>query len=133
MKKIFTILIILAGGLIFMSFTVPKESGTTTKQNSNLIIPKGAHALIMQHCYMCHNSKSRDIKPKKKLNFDLLAQMPLPGLVGKLQGIHDVVAKGKMPPQKFLEHHPDKALSAKDKSLLENWAVATADSLMKNK
>jgi hypothetical protein len=82
---------------------------------------------------MCHNTKSRDKKPKKKLNFDLLTQMPLPGLVGKLQGIYDVVDSSKMPPKRFLEHHPDKNLSPKDRIRLAQWAISSADSLMKNK
>lgn len=127
-------MIIMAGGLIFMSFTVPKQDGTTPKkQKANIVIPEGVHALIMKHCYMCHSTKSKDKKPKKKLNFDLLTQMPLPGLVGKLQGIHDVVDSSKMPPKKFLEHHPDKALTASEKVFLAHWAVSSADSLMKNK
>lgn len=127
-------MIILAGGLIFMSFTISKGNGTMAKTHkANIVIPKGVHALIMQHCYMCHNTKSRDIKPKKKLNYDSLTQMPLPELVGKLQNIKDVLTKGKMPPKKFLEHHPDKALSASQRSFFANWATRSADSLLKYK
>ena len=117
-----------------MSFTVPQGNGTTTKsQKDNLVIPKGVHAVIMKHCFMCHNTKSKDEKPKKKLSYDILTHMALPDIVAKLQNISDVLNKDKMPPQKFLEHHPEKALNATDKSLLANWALSSADSLLRYK
>ena len=134
MKKILSTLIILAGGLVFMSFTVPQGNVTTTKnKKANLVVPKGVHAVIMEHCYMCHNLKSRGEKSKKKLNFDLLTHMPLPEIVAKLQNIADVLNNDKMPPKKFLAAHPDKALNAKDKELMTVWAISSADSLMRNK
>lgn len=56
--------------------------------------------------------------------------MLLPDIVAKLQDNHDVLNKNKMPPRKFLKHHPDKALNAKDKNLLANWAISSAESLI---
>ncbi|MBE0649751.1 MAG: heme-binding domain-containing protein [Bacteroidales bacterium] len=134
MRKILTTMIILAGGLIFMSFAVVPENNSMNKsQKANLVIPNGVHSVIMQHCFMCHNMKSRGVKSKEKLNFDLLTHMELPTIVAKLQNISDAVNNDKMPPKKFLEHHPEKALNAYDKSLLTKWAVASADSLLRNK
>lgn len=134
MKKILSTLIVLAGGLVFMSFTSAEGNGTMAKsQKENIVIPSGVHAVIMKNCYMCHNLKSRGVKSKEKLNFDLLTHMALPDIVAKLQNIGDVLNNDKMPPKKFLEAHPDKAINAKDKSLLKDWAVASADSLVRNK
>jgi hypothetical protein len=127
-------MIILAGGLIFASFTYAQGNGTMMKsQKANLVIPAGVHSIIMQHCFMCHNTKSRGTKSKEKLSFDLLTHMELPTIVAKLQNISDELNNDKMPPKKFLEHHPEKALNAKDKSTLTLWAIASADSLMRHK
>ena len=134
MKKILTTMIILAVGLIFTNFASAQGNGAMMKsQKANLVIPAGVHSVIMQHCFMCHNTKSRDTKPKEKLSFDLLTHMDLPTIVAKLQNISDEVNNDKMPPKKFLEHHPEKALNAKDKDILTVWAIASADSLIRHK
>ncbi len=117
-----------------MSFTAISGNGTMKKsQKENIVIPSGVHAVIMKHCYMCHNMKSHSEKSKKKLNFDLLTHMALPEMVAKLQNVADVLNNDKMPPKKFLAAHPEKALNTKDKSLLIVWAISSADSLVRNK
>lgn len=134
MKKILTTMVILAGSLIFTNFTFAQGTGMMKKsEKTNLVIPTGVHSVIMQHCFMCHNTKSRGEKSKEKLNFDLLTHMDLPTIVAKLQNISDAVNNDKMPPKKFLEHHPEKALNAKDKDVLTVWAIASADSLIRHK
>ncbi len=127
-------MIILAGGLIFSNGTFAQGNETMQlSKKANLVIPSDVHKVIMQHCFMCHNTKSRDEKPKKKLSFDILTHMDLPTIVAKLQNITDAVNNDKMPPKKFLEHHPDKALTAQDKNALVVWAISSADSLLRHK
>ena len=46
--------------------------------------------------------------------------------------IAEVVEKGEMPPEKFLERYPDKQLSDEEKAKLAEWAKKEAQKLIGN-
>jgi hypothetical protein len=50
-------------------------------------------------------------------------------LAGTLKGIQEQVDSLKMPPAKFLEKYPDRALSGEQKEVLITWAAQTLENL----
>lgn len=94
-------------------------------------IPDDVNQIFEKSCYGCHNMESSNEKGKKKLMIDELSNLSKAKLVGKLGDIGEVVAKNDMPPKKFLEKYPDKALTDDEAKRLKEWAESTVDDLMK--
>lgn len=89
--------------------------------------------VLENSCIGCHNTDSKNIKGKNKLNFDELKDGSLTKgkLLGKLGGIKKTLEEGTMPPEKFLKKYPDRALSDADSKLLIAWVNAQAKANMK--
>jgi hypothetical protein len=93
-------------------------------------MPENVKAVIDNKCFGCHNVESTSDKAKEKLLFDGLDELSKVELVGTLGDIEKVLDEDKMPPEKFLEKKPEMKLTADEKLVLKEWAVATADNLM---
>ena len=123
MKKIVVLTIVALVGLAFYNFSSP-----VLKKSEHLVVvdsiamPDNVKAIVENSCYGCHNSESKSEKGKKKLQFDQLDKLSAFKAVGKLSDIQEVLQKGKMPPEKFLEKYPDHALKDDQKQTLMNWA-----------
>lgn len=114
-----------------VSFTSNKEV-TIVNSSPNDVkfeIPNEIQTVIDNSCYGCHNNDSKSAKSKMKLNFDKMADMKTGKLVSKLSKISKVLKKGKMPPQKFLDHYPDKALSKEDSEAIIAWTDGLTEKL----
>ncbi|MFK5856709.1 MAG: heme-binding domain-containing protein [Bacteroidota bacterium] len=124
MKNLTLVLIISALSITVLSFSDSKK--TTELESSNdkvsFEMPTDVKTVIDNTCYGCHNSGSKSTKGKMKLKFDKMPDMKTGKLVGKLSKISKVIKKDKMPPKKFLEHYPEKALSKEDSELIVSWA-----------
>lgn len=116
--------------LIGSGFTL-KKTFQTLNPEDNIVIPENIQAIIDHSCFGCHNVDSQSDKAKKKLLFDELAQLPKAKIVAKLGDISEMVGKGEMPPEKFLEKFPDKALSEEQAKTLKDWADNAAEELLK--
>jgi len=124
MKNVIIVLAISAISLTVLSFTDIKPTTNIQSGNSEVTfnIPADVQSIIDKSCYGCHNSESSSIKGKMKLNFDKMPDMKTGKLVGKLSKISKSVKKGKMPPEKFLNKYPDKALTQEESNILTSWA-----------
>jgi len=124
MKNVIIVLAISAISLTVLSFTDIKPTTNIQSGNSEVTfnIPTDVQSIIDKSCYGCHNSESSSIKGKMKLNFDKMPDMKTGKLVGKLSKISKSVKKGKMPPEKFLNKYPDKALTQEESNILTSWA-----------
>lgn len=89
------------------------------------------NAIVKNSCFGCHNSMSRNDKAKEDLSFDHWADMKTIHKIGILQDITSTVEEGEMPPKRFLERNPDKALDADQKKLLLDWVKSESDVLLK--
>jgi cytochrome c553 len=128
MKYTISLSVFLFTAFAFMSFySKPSDKGGMMSHSKNFEIPADVNKIIQRSCFGCHNSDSKNLKGKKKLEFDKLAHLKTYKLVGKLQDIADVLKDNKMPPKKFLARHPEKALRAEEKDLVANWASETAE------
>lgn len=130
MKKLATMaLIVLAGFILFSSKSSVTEPANQTKADAAFVIPDDVMAVIDQSCYGCHNSESKNKDASKALEFDKLGSLKNFVLISILEDIHKEVDSLKMPPQKFLERYPERALTGEQKALLMSWASETADNL----
>ncbi len=121
MRNYLVLAFILLGGLFFMNFktTVSEPSGSDAVAYE---VPADVQQLIDNSCYGCHNSDSKNLKGKKKLSFDKMADLKIFKQIGKLEAISDVLTEGDMPPKKFLQKMPDAKMSTEEIALMGNWA-----------
>ena len=52
-------------------------------------------------------------------------------MISAYKDIQETIEKNEMPPKKFLEKYPDRALSEDQKKMLIEWAKKEAESLVK--
>ena len=116
---------------LFSNITV---SNTLTSENTSgptaLEIPEDVQKTINNNCFGCHNLESKNEKGKKALLFDTLDSLSVSKLVGTLAEIAEEGDEGNMPPAKFLEHYPEKALTKAQSKALVKWANSKAESLL---
>lgn len=132
MKKIaFTVLglVIVATVTAFVldEGNVPSEK-KVSMESLEVVKPTAAD-VIDNKCYGCHNSESKNEKGRKKLSFDTFDELSTAKKIAKYEGIHEVVSEGEMPPEKFLNKYPDKALTDEEKEILLGWAKSEGDKL----
>ncbi len=132
MKRIFLNLWIPALVFVWLwgsSFRPVQQPVSPYVSGQSFEIPEQVQTIIQHACYGCHHTASKNLKGKKKLDFDKLAGLKTYKLAGKMQDIVDVLKKGKMPPKKFLAKYPDKALKQAEKEQMLSWARATIQKL----
>lgn len=93
-------------------------------------IPEHVLTILNSKCVGCHNTDSRNEDAKKKLDFKKWEELSVVKKVGSLADIKDMLEKGKMPPDKFLNRFPDKALTPVERDSLIEWTRKTAIKLM---
>lgn len=97
-------------------------------------ISKKADAVIQNKCYGCHSPDAKGDKSKAALNWDELSGLDNATQLEKLNNIASVISKGSMPPKKFLEKMPEKALTAAETAAMSKWvskAIKKAEKKMK--
>lgn len=94
-------------------------------------MPDTVKAIIDKSCVGCHNTDSRNDDAKKELDFKKIETLSKIKKIGTYKEISEVLEKNEMPPKKFLERFPDKALSDTEKKVLMNWAKKESEALVK--
>lgn len=135
MKKTLTILVpallfIFSFSIMFDSEKIEEPIGVQAETVA-YDIPADVKAVLDKSCMGCHNDASKNNKGKMKLNFDNFTNgsYSTGKQIAKLNGTAKVVDNGKMPPKKFLEKYPDRALSAEQAKLVSDWAKAQSEAL----
>jgi hypothetical protein len=93
-------------------------------------IPEDVLTILSTHCYTCHTTGARSEDALKKVDFKKWNEYSDVKKVGILNDIKEVAEKGKMPPEKYLNKYPEKALSAEDRERIVEWAGEAAVKLM---
>lgn len=91
----------------------PLASGIST-------IPPEVNSLLKTACTTCHSNEGRD-KPKAKVNFSVWEEYNSVEKSMIAAAISDEVKKGSMPPKRFLESHPDAALTEAQINQIVQW------------
>ncbi|WP_321344118.1 heme-binding domain-containing protein [uncultured Draconibacterium sp.] len=124
MKKSFSIF----AAFFFMLTIVAWGTNKPSKTNA---MPDDVKAVIENSCFGCHNTDSRNEDGKKELDFNKLDSLSKIKMISTYKEIGEVLEKNEMPPKKFLERFPDKALSEDHKQLLLDWSKKEAEALVK--
>jgi mono/diheme cytochrome c family protein len=132
-RMIFTSILGTAAALALLSFQ-PCGDGNSPpvmqehKQDAGM--PEDVQQVFSNSCYDCHSAGSSNVKGKSKLNFSSWNELSAAKKVGKLESISEVVKSGDMPPARYLEKNPDKALSQESKDLLSKWIQEESKKLL---
>jgi mono/diheme cytochrome c family protein len=108
-----------------------RSEKTFLNPEETFAIPEDIQTIFDKSCFGCHNVEATSDKAKKKLLIDQMQELSKAKLVAALGDIAEVVEKGDMPPQKFLDKYPDKALTQEEAAKVKEWAETTADELLK--
>lgn len=93
-------------------------------------IPADVKEILKATCYDCHSQESSNKKAKDALIFDKWDSYKDSKKISKLDAICEVISKDKMPPEKYLEKNPEKALSDDQKVVVCSWTDKEATKLM---
>jgi hypothetical protein len=123
MKKLLIIPgLLLTGFLLFQAFTGPVQDETPNTS--------AAWQILKTSCYDCHSDLSKNFKAKTVLNFDKWDTYNTGKKISRLADICDHIEKEKMPPKKYLESNPGKALSDEAKKAVCTWTDEETEKLM---
>ncbi len=122
-------------GVIFIVYVILLEtskivnedsfmSGNNVNTEKSIVIPVNIQKVIDNSCIGCHNTKSKNKKGKMKLDFDKMTNgdYSVGKTSSKLRGIIKELNEKKMPPEKFLNKYPERAISSEEAKLLVDWA-----------
>ena len=102
----------------------------TPNPSDEIVMPENVKSIVDAKCYGCHSPEGKSDKAKDKLLWDELSNLSKIKQISKLDNISEVVEKGDMPPEKFLESHPDKKLTDEEAKILKDWAISTAQKIL---
>lgn len=129
MKKIQLIPALLMAFLMIGQLAVASENPLIKKKV--ITMPENVKKVIDNSCFGCHNTDSRNDDAKEELDFKTLDQLTATQKLGALKHIRETIEENEMPPKKFLEHKPEKALTQAQKELLINWVKQESTALLK--
>jgi hypothetical protein len=117
-------LVVIAGGL-FILFQANRPNPEMISQ-----VPEEVSILLEASCYDCHTTGARSEDALKAVNFSEWEDYRTSKKVAVLGDIGNIVEKGKMPPEKYLDRNPEKKLSEAQKKLIIDWTKEASDKLL---
>ncbi len=133
MKKVILSGLALTAAILFtMAFTNPSVIGNqiNPQEKAASVFPEDVAKIMETSCYDCHTDASSNAKAKLKLNFSKWEEMSAAKKVGKMEAIIDEIKDGDMPPSKYVEKFPDRALNADQMNLVDTWVANETKKLM---
>lgn len=136
MKKLsLSFIALFAIALAMMAFTNP--SGKASRENSNPpqeqvapVFPDEVQKILETSCFDCHTDAASNVKSKSKLNFSKWSELSDAKKIGKMEDMNEEVTESNMPPEKYLEKYPEKALKQEHKEIISKWVNETSSKLM---
>lgn len=118
---------------VLIAATIAGQATGTDTDDSKITypMPHKVKAVFENKCFGCHNDEGRSDKAKKGLNFNTFDGLTSIDKIATLSDMKKQLSEGKMPPEKFLEKHPEAGLSADESKLLVEWVKKEAKSLLK--
>ena len=123
MKKRIALLVI-AGGM-FILFQAHRPDPVSISQ-----IPEEVSTILVTSCHDCHTTGARSEDALKAVNFSEWEEYRASKKVAVLGDICKMVEEAKMPPEKYLNNHPEKKLSETQKKLICDCTKETSDKLL---
>lgn len=123
MKKLSLLPMAAIVGLLFFQGTQkPEVKPVPVFHSMAPDMPAEVKAVVEQKCYGCHNAESKNDKAKAKLDWDAFEASKKSKQMATKGKIAEVLAKGDMPPAKFLEMKPEGKLSEEELATLTQWS-----------
>lgn len=126
-----SLLLILAVALFVRARYSDHAKDVSMRQKAGITFPSDVKAVIDNKCYGCHSKDGKSDEAKADLLWDSIPLYPKARQIAVLDDIAEVLKKGEMPPEEFIEKYPEAKLSPEQVALLKKWAETTADDLMK--
>jgi uncharacterized membrane protein len=126
-----SLLLILTVALFVRARYSDHAKDVSIRQQVGITFPADVKAVIDNKCYGCHSKDGKSEEAKEDLMWDSIPLYPKARQIAVLDDIAEVLEKGEMPPEKFIEKYPEAKLSPEQVALLKKWAETTADNLMK--
>ena len=123
MKK--SIVLLVLTGILFLVF-----QAFVIKSAPALPIPEDVLGVLKTSCYDCHSNDASNQKAKIAMNFDKWEEFKVSKKISRLEDICALVEEGKMPPAKYLNNKPDRAVSGSQKALICDWTAKESASLL---
>ena len=123
MKK--QIVSIVMAGILFLFL-----QSFISEHSEEQAFPDDIGMILTSACYDCHSTGAKSEKALKAVNFSDWEEYRLTKKIGLLGDICKMVEEGKMPPEKYLEHKPDRKMSEAQTKLLCEWTKKETDKLM---
>jgi mono/diheme cytochrome c family protein len=132
MKRfIISTFIIIAAALAVTAFSIPSGQDNNPPQDkAPVLFPEDVQKILETSCYDCHTEASSNAKAKMKLNISKWSEMSDAKKVGKMESISETIKSGEMPPAKYLEKFPEKALTQEQKDIVTKWVTEESNKLM---
>ncbi|PHN03736.1 heme-binding domain-containing protein [Flavilitoribacter nigricans] len=80
------------------------------------------NSIVQDKCYGCHSADGRSDKAKQALMWDNVPTMTADEQAHILDEIMEVTSERKMPPSRFVESRPEKALTDEEIATFQKWA-----------
>ena len=122
-KKYFSIL---SGILLILAFALMSSMNIEKADD----IPEEVEKILENSCYGCHTTGAKAEKAVNALDLKKWDQLKPTKKVAALNDIKEVLEEGAMPPEKFLDRNPDKALPGEDKEMILKWVKKETAILM---
>jgi mono/diheme cytochrome c family protein len=103
---------------VFTAFTAFGQGASAREGNAS--IPEEVFKVLKPACISCHSNEGKD-KPKAALNFSTWDQYTSMEKTMLAASIKEEVAEKKMPPKRYLETHPEAAISEDQLNLIVKW------------
>lgn len=130
-KQILSIAVVVVTTLALMAFNSPSFKNINPSQDQVVsLFPADVQKIFETSCYDCHTDAASNAKAKLKLNFSKWNELSDAKKVGKMESISETVSKGDMPPAKYVNNHPERALSPEQKELIVKWVTEESSKLM---
>ena len=127
MKKILAfsavIVVIAITATVFLTPSNAISSSCTSVSPAGTSIPDSVNNIIEKSCYPCHSSPGNGMA-MMHLDFDKWDTYNADKQASKAKDMSKMVTKGKMPTGSFKKNNPDKVPTAKEVSIISNWAAS---------
>lgn len=123
-KMILPAMFMIATAMAVMSFTSPPQEKPAP------VFPEQVQSILENSCFDCHSDGASNAKAKMKLNLSKWNEMTDAKKVGKMEGIQETLIMGDMPPAKYIEKNPGKALTQEQKDTIGKWVAEESAKLM---
>jgi len=127
MKKYVFFLMIFAVAAVLISATLISKSSQSPE-----ILPDDIKKIAEKSCLQCHGADSQNEDALDELDFTKLHELKKVKKITTLREIAEVIEEDEMPPSKFLERHPDRKLTEKERTALMKWAKKESEALIGN-